>query len=117
MQTKPVSDFLTKRAAPPSQGPLTDEEWADYLLTETGVEFHPVGSCSMLPKEDGGVVDSRLKVYGVEGLRVVDASVIPKHVAVHPQDSIYSVAEKAAILMKEDLGRLRTGRGGSTKFF
>lgn len=39
--------------------------------------YHPIGTCSMLPKEDGGVVDPSLLVYGTKNLRVVDASILP----------------------------------------
>ena len=42
-------------------------------------------SCSMLPREKGGVVDTSLKVYGTANLRVVDLSVIPVHIAAHTQ--------------------------------
>lgn len=39
--------------------------------------FHPVGNCAMLPREKGGVVDEKLKVYGVKGLRICDAKHFP----------------------------------------
>jgi choline dehydrogenase-like flavoprotein len=58
----------------------------------------------MLPREKGGVVDDRLRVYGVEGLRVVDASVFPVIPDQHTQGPVYMVAEKAAMLIKEDWG-------------
>lgn len=56
----------------------------------------------MMPKSKGGVVDSELKVWGVEGLRVVDASVIPLIPATHLQATIYAIAEKAADMIKKD---------------
>ena len=43
------------------------------------------GSASMLPKELGGVVDPQLKVYGTKNIRVVDLSILPLHISVHPQ--------------------------------
>lgn len=53
----------------------------------------------MLPKENGGVVDPELKVYGVKGLRVVDASVMPALVSGHIQSGVYGIAEMAAQIM------------------
>lgn len=52
--------------------------------------FHPAGSVSM-----GKVVDSELRVKGVDRLRVVDASVIPVPIAGHIQNSVYALAEQA----------------------
>ncbi|KAL9014419.1 MAG: hypothetical protein Q9173_000940 [Seirophora scorigena] len=63
---------------------------------------HPCGTCAMMPVEDGGVVDSRLRVHGVKGLRVVDASVFPMIPRGNIQSSVYAVAEKASDLIMED---------------
>ena len=63
---------------------------------------HPCGTCAMMPLENGGVVDSRLKVHGVKGLRVVDASIFPMIPRGNIQSSVYAVAEKAADLIMED---------------
>ena len=60
-------------------------------------EYHPCGTCAM-----GDVVDERLKVKGVRGLRIVDASVFPGHVSGNILSSVYAVAEKAADMIKED---------------
>lgn len=65
-------------------------------------DFHPAGSCSMLPREKGGVVDNRLRVYGVQGIRVVDASIFPLEPVGHLQTVVYAVAEKAAQIIKDD---------------
>lgn len=59
-------------------------------------ENHHVGTAAMLPRELGGVVDSELRVYGVEGLRIVDASVMPMIPAAHLQGTVYGIAERAA---------------------
>lgn len=55
----------------------------------------------MLPRSAGGVVDHRLKVHGVERLRVVDASVMPLHVRGNIASSVYAIAERAADIIKE----------------
>ena len=60
-----------------------DIEQARELVREwVYTEYHPIGTCSMLPQEKGGVVGTDLKVYGVGNLRVCDASVFPTHVQV-----------------------------------
>jgi len=58
---------------------------------------HPTSTCSMLKRELGGVVDSKLRVYGVKGLRVVDASIFPMAVAGHTSSTVYAVAEKVSV--------------------
>ncbi|KEY73203.1 hypothetical protein S7711_04169, partial [Stachybotrys chartarum IBT 7711] len=62
---------------------------------------HFTGTCSMLPHEMGGVVDSSLRIYGTMNLRVCDASVIPLVPPANPQATVYGVAEHAAKLIKE----------------
>ena len=62
---------------------------------------HPTGTCAMMPEKLGGCVDSKLRVYGVKGLRVVDASVIPLTVGTALQATVYAVAEKAADIIKQ----------------
>jgi hypothetical protein len=57
---------------------------------------HPTSSCSMLKREWGGVVDPQLRVYGVRGLRVVDASIFPMAVGGHTSSTVYAVAEKVS---------------------
>ncbi|KAL8844138.1 MAG: hypothetical protein Q9176_001544 [Flavoplaca citrina] len=61
---------------------------------------HPVGTCAMLPRKYGGVVDSKLRVYGVKSLSVVDASMMPTIPASHTSSTVYAVAEKAADIIK-----------------
>jgi choline dehydrogenase-like flavoprotein len=58
--------------------------------------WHAVGSAGMRKREWGGVVDEKFRVYGTQGLRVVDASVVPVEVNGNPTSVIYALAEKAA---------------------
>jgi choline dehydrogenase-like flavoprotein len=64
--------------------------------------WHYAGTCSMLPRERDGVVDSNLRVYGIEGLRIVDASAIPLVSTANPQATVYAFAERSADLIKQD---------------
>ncbi|KAH6645708.1 GMC oxidoreductase-domain-containing protein [Truncatella angustata] len=59
-----------------------------------GTGFHPCGTAAMLPRENGGVVDVDLKVYGVRNLRVIDSSIIPLIPSAHLQSVVYALAEK-----------------------
>ncbi len=56
----------------------------------------------MLPKEDGGVVNSSLRVYGTKNLRVVDASIFPLNVRGNLGSLVYAVAERASDLIKNE---------------
>lgn len=68
----------------------------NFVRGGVDTENHHAGTAAMLPLELGGVVDSQLRVYGVNGLRIVDASVMPMIPATHLQDTVYAIAEKAA---------------------
>ncbi|KAF5545947.1 GMC oxidoreductase [Fusarium mexicanum] len=80
----------------PGLGKRTDAQLRDWVVKTVNSFFHPVGTCAMLPKKDGGVVDSDLKVYGTKNLRVVDASIIPVQLSGHIQTAVYGIAETAA---------------------
>jgi choline dehydrogenase len=88
----------------PGPAVLTDEEIMGYIRSDAVPVWHALGTCAMLPRDKGGVVDARLRVYGVEGLRIVDASVFPVIPDQHTQGPVYMVAEKAAAMIKEDYG-------------
>ncbi|ORX92493.1 hypothetical protein BCR34DRAFT_254059 [Clohesyomyces aquaticus] len=85
------------------------EEAKALAAGNTVTEYHPIGTCCMLPKEKGGVVDSELKVYGTSNVRVVDASIFPTHVQGNIVSLVYAVAEKAADLIK---GKATNGVNG-----
>lgn len=57
----------------------------------------------MTSRDLGGVVDSRLKVYGTQNVRVVDASIMPFQVSGHLTSTLYAIAERAADFIKEDM--------------
>lgn len=108
VKTEPWASLLKKdgRRIPP--GRHVDNldvarEQAKLMISN----YHPVGTCAMMPKALGGVVNERLLVHGTKNLRVVDASVIPMQPRANIQSSVYAIAERAADFIKEDL-RMRS---------
>ncbi|XP_006463860.1 hypothetical protein AGABI2DRAFT_120653 [Agaricus bisporus var. bisporus H97] len=102
LKTKAFDGVIAKEIAPGSDGD-TQEGLEKYVKTIVTTAFHPVGTAAMMKKEEGGVVDNKLRVYGVDKLRIVDASVLPFQLGTHLQSTIYAIAEKAADLIKEDI--------------
>ncbi len=77
----------------------TDAQIEHYIRSHSDTEYHPVGSCRMGPGAQD-VVDHELRVHGVQGLRVVDASVMPRIVSGNTNAPTIMIAEKAADLIK-----------------
>ncbi|TBU46723.1 GMC oxidoreductase [Dichomitus squalens] len=98
-QTEPFKSILGREVNP---GPdvQSDEDISLWLKKYLTTVHHTSSSCSMLPKDKGGVVDPELKVYGTKGLRVVDLSVVPLIPSAHPQSIVYAIAEQAADIIK-----------------
>jgi choline dehydrogenase-like flavoprotein len=79
---------------------VSDAGLEEWIRGAASTLYHPAGSCRMGRREEGGVVDEELRVYGVQGLRVVDASVMPVLPASHTMTTVYAVAERAADIIK-----------------
>lgn len=77
------------------------EYWKCFSLNMAASLFHPVGTCAMGPK-GYGVVDERLKVYGIRRLRVIDASVMPLITSGNTNAPTIMIAERASDIIKED---------------
>ncbi|KAL8696413.1 MAG: hypothetical protein Q9201_007672, partial [Fulgogasparrea decipioides] len=73
-----------------------------FVKNSFSSEYHPMGTCAMGPRKEGGVVDEKLKVHGTRNLRVVDASVFPMQVRGNLASLVYAVAERAADFVKAD---------------
>ena len=102
--TQPFQSLLEplgRRRGPKSM----DLDSVKGYVQRTGISmWHPTSTCSMLPREKGGVVDDRLVVYGTANLRIVDASIMPLIPRANIQSSVYAVAERAADIIKGDYG-------------
>jgi choline dehydrogenase len=82
----------------PYQGPVDDERLEHLIREHAETLYHPVGTCRM-GSDPGSVVDCELNVRGLQGLRVVDASVMPRINRGHTQAPTYMIAERAADLI------------------
>lgn len=78
-----------------SQGLYADEQLIEVLRKRTDTIYHPVGTCKM-GNDEQAVVDSQLRVHGIEGLRVVDASIMPTLVGGNTNAAAIMIAERAA---------------------
>ena len=102
--TRTMTAFAKAEIAP---GPQARDRAAlvDYIRAYSGTLWHPVGTCRMGADSDkSAVVDPRLRVRGVAGLRVADASVMPRIVAANTNAACIMIGEKAADLIIEDNG-------------
>lgn len=85
----------------PGDAVQSDQQWAQFLRGNAFRPFHPVGTCRM-GTDQNAVVDPRLRVRGVEGLRVVDASIFPTITSGNTNAPVIMVAERAADLILDD---------------
>ncbi|KAF2261567.1 alcohol oxidase [Lojkania enalia] len=84
--------------------PEDDKVIEDYLRGHVETTWHSLGTCKMGPREEKGVVDSNLSVYGVEGLKIADLSIPPHNVAANTMNTAVAIAEKAADIFIKELG-------------
>jgi choline dehydrogenase-like flavoprotein len=87
------------RELPASANARTDAEIEQFVRTRADTIYHPVGSCRMGSGADD-VVDAQLRVHGIAGLRVVDASIMPSIVGGNTNAPTIMIAEKAADMIK-----------------
>lgn len=95
-----MADWVGRELAP---GPdaQTDEQIADYVRRTHNTVYHPVGTVRIgAPDDAGAPLDPQLRVKGVTGLRVADASVMPEIVTVNPNLTVVMIGEKCAELIR-----------------
>ena len=96
--TRPFAEYRGEELHP-GESAKTDAEIAEFVRREAETLYHPSGTCKMGKGEDA-VVDQELRVRGIEGLRVGDASVMPQIVAGNTNGPTMMIAEKASDLIR-----------------
>ena len=94
---QPLADLLGERLNPGATV-RSREQRVDWLRATAEHFYHPACSCRIGPPEDGAV-DAELRVHGVDGLRVADASVMPRITSGNTNAPTYMIAERCAALM------------------
>ena len=104
--TPPLDSYLKPNGRRlPAGKDATTIEGARDLVRSYGATFHHLcGSCSMMSRANGGVVNERMVVWGTKNLRVCDASIIPMVPRGNIMASVYAWAERGADIIKQDLG-------------
>ena len=100
LHTQALAPYFESDALP---GPdvTTDDEWLDYARQYGSTAYHLIGTARMGPATDKtSVVDDQLRVHGVQGLRVVDASVMPSMPSANTYSSTMMIAEKASDMIR-----------------
>ncbi len=96
-ETPPLSESLSERVSPSDEDLASDDSLDAWLLANVGTQHHSSGTCKMGPASDSmAVVDQYLRVHGIEGLRVVDASIMPDVVRANTNATTIMIAERAA---------------------
>lgn len=101
-KTEPLAGWLKREVCP---GPeiTSDEELSEYARKVAHTVYHPAGTCRMgAVTDDRAVVDPELRIRGLEGVRIADASVFPTMTAVNPMIGVLMVGEKCAELLVSD---------------
>ncbi|KAL2192960.1 GMC oxidoreductase-domain-containing protein [Corynascus similis CBS 632.67] len=85
--------------------PEDDAVLEKWLRANVSTTWHSLGTCKMAPREQNGVVDASLNVYGVKGLKIADMSVVPKNVAANTNNTALAIGEKAGDIFIKELGQ------------
>lgn len=99
----PLADHVQEETAP-GQDVQSDDQIQDFIRDNAQSMYHPVGTCRM-GSDTLAVVDERLKVRGIEGLRIVDASIMPSIVSGNTNAPSIMIGEKAADMILEEMSK------------
>jgi choline dehydrogenase len=99
--TEPLAALIDHEMLP-GAAKTSDADVLQDFRERAGSVFHPVGTCMMGPTPDQAVVDSRLRVHGIAGLRVIDASIFPTVTSGNTNGPTVMVADKGASMLLED---------------
>ena len=100
-----MAAFIKKEHIGDGSPVATRDEYVNFVRSYGRTSYHPVGTCAMGTTDDS-VVSPRLKVYGLEGLRVVDSSIMPRLISANTQAPTIMIAEKAVDMILEDAAAL-----------
>lgn len=114
-QTSPISNILGGELSPGTDTVSTTDDAAidAWIRRSVGTEYHPAGTCSMLPLELGGVVDEQTRVHGISNLRVIDSSIIPVGMAAHLCSPTFAIAELGVAMVKGEELLVKGGSAGT----
>jgi choline dehydrogenase len=102
--TPPLQAVIAEELQP-GAAVTSDEALIEDIRARAGTVFHPVGTCRMGPDPAAAVVDARLRVHGIDGLRVIDASIFPQLTSGNTNAPTIMVGERGAEMVLEDARR------------
>ena len=97
---QPAIRSFVKRRHLPTDGPATRDEIRRFCQTTAHAALHPAGTCRM-GTDDMSVVDPQLRLHGIDGLRVADASIMPTLISGNPNAVCIMIAEKLADMIRK----------------
>ena len=98
LESRSFERYRKRTIMPPYR--TSDDEWMQHIRRQVETVYHPVGTCKM-GSDEAAVVDDRLRVHGIEGLRVADASIMPTIVSGNTNAAAYLIGGMAAKFILE----------------
>jgi choline dehydrogenase len=102
MMAQPAMDAYRGEEFSPGPDVSTDEQALAWIRNNSQTAYHPIGTCRMGPAGTHSVVDDRLRVHGLEGLRIADASIFPTMPSGNTNAPAIMVGEKCADIIRAE---------------